>query len=105
MTDGTGGRTTGDVPIGELARRVGISTRTLRHYDAIGLLQPTRTDHAGQRFYDDQAVAVLLRIVAYRDLGMSSRASRNSSSDRCRSVHLARGRVRIGRGVGRGPGR
>lgn len=59
-----------EVPIGELAQRVGISTRTLRHYDAIGLLPPSRTDHAGQRFYDDEAVAVLLRIVALRDLGL-----------------------------------
>jgi DNA-binding transcriptional MerR regulator len=65
------------VPIGELARRVGISTRTLRHYDAIGLLPASWTDHAGKRFYDDEAVAVLLRIVAYRDLGMSLEAIRD----------------------------
>lgn len=67
---GRGDRGAG-VPIGELARRVGVSTRTLRHYDAIGLLPPSSTDHAGRRFYDDASVAALLRIVAYRSLGLS----------------------------------
>ncbi|UEJ81222.1 MerR family transcriptional regulator [Brachybacterium halotolerans subsp. kimchii] len=75
-----------DVPIGELAQRVGISTRTLRHYDAIGLLPPSRTDHAGQRFYDDEAVAVLLRIVALRDLGLGLEAIREMLSRPTSSV-------------------
>ena len=54
-------------PTGELARRAGISTRTLRHYDQIGLLTPTRTSGSGLRFYDAWAVARLQRILLLRE--------------------------------------
>jgi len=58
-------------PTGELARRAGISPRTLRHYDQIGLLTPTRTSGSGLRFYDAWAVARLQRILLLRETGMS----------------------------------
>ena len=38
-------------PIGEVARRTGITVRTLHHYDAIGLLSPPRRSRAGYRLY------------------------------------------------------
>ena len=34
----------------------GVSVRTLHHYDAIGLLKPTRVTDAGYRLYDDTAL-------------------------------------------------
>ena len=37
--------------IQELAQLSGVSTRTLRYYDEIGLLKPARTNEAGYRFY------------------------------------------------------
>ena len=58
-------------PTGELARRAGISPRTLRHYDQIGLLTPTRTSGSGLRYYDAWAVARLQRILLLRETGMS----------------------------------
>ncbi|MDQ1304826.1 MAG: MerR family transcriptional regulator, thiopeptide resistance regulator [Actinomycetota bacterium] len=54
----------------ELASRAGISTRTLRHYDAIGLLTPTRVGTNGYRRYGPDAVARLQRILLLRDLGL-----------------------------------
>ncbi|OSM43579.1 MerR family transcriptional regulator [Nesterenkonia sp. PF2B19] len=56
--------------IQELCRRAGVSSRTLRHYDAVGLLEPTRTGLDGRRHYDADAVARLQQILVLRDLGM-----------------------------------
>lgn len=56
--------------VAELARRAGITTRTLRHYDQIGLLAPSRVTAAGVRHYDADAVARLQRILLLRDVGM-----------------------------------
>jgi len=38
--------------ISELARRTGLTVRTLHHYDAIGLLRPSARSSAGYRLYD-----------------------------------------------------
>ncbi|HEY8608181.1 MAG TPA: MerR family transcriptional regulator [Noviherbaspirillum sp.] len=54
--------------IGELARRTGLTVRTLHHYDAIGLLRPSARSSAGYRMYDRGDVARLHRIQALRRL-------------------------------------
>lgn len=56
-------------PIGEAAARAGVSVRTLRHYDAIGLLAPSRVTHAGYRLYDAAAMDRLNQILFFRELG------------------------------------
>ena len=56
--------------IGALAKRAGVTTRTLRWYDEIGLLKPVRTDEALQRFYGEREAARLWDILFYRSLGM-----------------------------------
>ena len=45
--------------------------RTLRHYDAIGLLAPSETTQAGYRLYDDKALARLEQILYFRELGFA----------------------------------
>ena len=49
--------------IGELAERTGMSIRTLRHYDEIGLLRPSARSEGGFRLYtaDDEARLLLIR--------------------------------------------
>ena len=59
-----------DVSIGEVARATGTTSRTLRHYAAIGLLVPSRTGPGGVRWYDDDALVRLQRILLLRDLGL-----------------------------------
>jgi DNA-binding transcriptional MerR regulator len=54
----------------ELARRAGVTVRTLHHYEALGLLAPLRSD-AGHRRYREGDVAQLLRIVWLRRLGFA----------------------------------
>jgi len=57
--------------IGELAARAGVSVRTLRHYDAIGLLQPNEIMPSGYRIYDETAMAKLEQILYFRELGFA----------------------------------
>ncbi|MGN7187968.1 MerR family transcriptional regulator [Microbacterium enclense] len=49
--------------IGELAERTGLSIRTLRHYDEIGLLRPSARSDGGFRLYtaDDESRLLLIR--------------------------------------------
>lgn len=54
--------------IHEVSKLAGVSVRTLHHYDAIGLLPPTRLTDAGYRLYDDTALARLQSILLFREL-------------------------------------
>ena len=59
-----------EASIQEIARLTGTTSRALRHYDAIGLLAPSRVASAGTRWYDDDALVRLQRILLLRDLGL-----------------------------------
>lgn len=52
----------------EVSRLTGVSVRTLHHYDAIGLLTPTKVTDAGYRMYDDAALRRLQHILLFREL-------------------------------------
>ena len=52
----------------EVSKLTGISIRTLHHYDAIGLLKPSRITEAGYRLYDDEALVRLQSILLFRQL-------------------------------------
>ncbi|MEE2030767.1 MerR family transcriptional regulator [Rhodococcus chondri] len=62
--------------IQELARAAGVTSRTLRHYGDVGVLEPTRTGRSGMRFYDSGALVRLQRILLLRDLGLGLAAIR-----------------------------
>lgn len=55
----------------EVSRITGVSVRTLHHYDAIGLLKPTKVTEAGYRMYDDTALSRLQNILLFRELQFS----------------------------------
>jgi MerR family transcriptional regulator, repressor of the yfmOP operon len=69
--------TTGEVGhaglrIGDAAARVGVSTRTLRYYDELGLLSPSQHTAGGERRYRDGDLVQLRRILELREaLGMN----------------------------------
>ena len=52
----------------EVSILTGVSVRTLHHYDAIGLLHPTRVTDSGYRLYDDTALRRLNAILLLREL-------------------------------------
>lgn len=53
----------------EITKKTGVSVRTLHHYDAIGLLKPTRVTEAGYRYYDEAALERLYLILLFREIG------------------------------------
>jgi DNA-binding transcriptional MerR regulator len=57
--------------IGEMARDAGLTVRTLRHYDQIGLLAARERTDSGHRRYSENDLWRLLRIRALRRLGLS----------------------------------
>ena len=56
--------------INKLAGTSGVSTRTLRYYDQIGLLCPARFSSNGYRIYSQNEVDLLQQILFYRELGV-----------------------------------
>jgi DNA-binding transcriptional MerR regulator len=56
--------------IQDVARAAGTTSRTLRHYDSIGLLAPARIGSNGYRYYDEESLVQLQRILLLRDLGL-----------------------------------
>lgn len=59
-----------DWSIQDIARLSGTTSRTLRHYDSIGLLKPSSVGTNGYRQYDADALARLQRILLLRELGL-----------------------------------
>ncbi len=55
----------------KLGKLAGISTRTLRYYDEIGILKPARINSSGYRIYGQEEVDKLQQILFYRELGVS----------------------------------
>lgn len=54
-----------------LGQIAGVSTRTLRYYDEIGILRPARINSSGYRIYGQEEVDRLQQILFYRELGVS----------------------------------
>ncbi|TVY01950.1 MerR family transcriptional regulator [Cohnella terricola] len=55
----------------KLGQLAGVSTRTLRYYDEIGILKPARINSSGYRIYGTREVNQLQQILFYRELGVS----------------------------------
>ena len=67
------------LPVGETAARLGLTVRTLHHWDEIGLASPAARTRAGYRLYTDADLERLRRIVVYRELGLDLDAIRGHS--------------------------
>ena len=87
--------------VGELARRTGLSVRTLHYYDEIGLLTPSRRTQAGHRLYTADDVVRLQRIKSLQHLGFTLREVRECLDrpdfplGRVIQLHLSRLKERI----------
>ena len=58
-----------EASIQQVARLTGTTSRTLRHYGAVGLLAPSRVGDNGYRWYDDTSLVRLQRILLLRETG------------------------------------
>ncbi len=74
MRTGTGqegavAATSAALTVGQVAADVGVTVRTLHHYDEIGLVRPSDRSHAGYRLYNEADLERLEAVVVYRRLG------------------------------------
>lgn len=54
----------------QLSKLAGVTPRTLHHYDAIGLLKPSRVGGNGYRYYGEESLLLLQQILFYRELDL-----------------------------------
>ena len=59
--------------IGEIAKKSGVTVRTLQYYDSIGLLKPAEVSESGYRYYDENSLESLRKILHYKELGFPLR--------------------------------
>ncbi len=59
-----------ELSIQQIARLAGTTSRTLRHYDELGLVPPSRIGHNGYRYYNEHALVRLQRVLLLRELGL-----------------------------------
>ncbi|MEO6411510.1 MAG: MerR family transcriptional regulator, partial [Pedococcus sp.] len=57
--------------IGDVAERTGLSLRTIRHYEEVGLLREAERSAGGFRLYGEDAVARLLLVKRMKPLDFS----------------------------------
>jgi MerR family transcriptional regulator, thiopeptide resistance regulator len=57
--------------VGELAKLVGVSVRSLHHYDELGLLKPSAGRRSQHRIYDATDVARLQQIISLKSVGLT----------------------------------
>ena len=55
----------------KLAKLAGISSRTIRYYDEIGILKPARINSSGYRIYGTEEVDLLQQILFYREFDVT----------------------------------
>ncbi|AXJ08511.1 MerR family transcriptional regulator [Arthrobacter sp. PM3] len=96
-----------DWSVHQIAKMAGTTGRTLRHYDDIGLLKPSRTGNNGYRYYGRESLVRLQRILLLRDLGLGLPAiaevlSREADAEQALDRHLEwlqQERDRLGRQI------
>ena len=57
--------------VGQVAEQLGVTVRTLHHYDEIGLVAPSERTSAGYRLYTGEDIRRLQQVVVYRRLGFA----------------------------------
>lgn len=61
----------GYMTVGEVAKKMDVTVRTLQHYDREGLLSPSSVSEGGRRLYTDRDIVKLHQILSLKHLGFS----------------------------------
>lgn len=61
----------GGILIGDICRRIGCTPRTIRHYEAEGLLAPVATTPGGRKIYGEEAVSIIRSVQVLKRIGHS----------------------------------
>lgn len=67
----------GYMTIGELAKKMDVTVRTIQHYDQEGLLSPSAISEGGRRLYTDKDIIKLHQILSLKHLGFSLKDIKN----------------------------
>ena len=67
----------GYMTIGELAKKMDVTVRTIQHYDQGGLLSPSAISEGGRRLYTDKDIIKLHQILSLKHLGFSLKDIKN----------------------------
>lgn len=59
----------GYMTVGEVAKKIGVTVRTLQYYDKEGLLSPSAESEGGRRLYTDKDLVILHQIISLKSLG------------------------------------
>lgn len=57
--------------VGEVAKKIGVTVRTLQYYNKEGLLSPSAESEGGRRLYTDKDLIKLHQIISLKSLGFS----------------------------------
>lgn len=83
------------LPVSQVARRTGVTVRTLHHYEQLGLLRPAARSEAGYRLYGEAELRRLQHIVSLKALGLTLAAIGDSlDADAPSLVNAVLGQVR-----------
>lgn len=61
----------GYMTVGEVAKKMGVTVRTLQYYDKEGIFSPTAESEGGRRLYTDKDLIILHQIISFKSLGFS----------------------------------
>ena len=64
------------VPIGEAAKKAGVSRQSLQYYLMVGLLEPTEVTPTGRRLFDEKSIELIKLIKKFNKSGYPLRAIR-----------------------------
>lgn len=67
--------------VGDLAKLTGLTVRTLRFYDQIGLLSPSGQTESGHRLYSESNLSRLHQILSLKELGLSLEEIKSTLND------------------------
>lgn len=81
--------------VGRTAALVGVSVKTLHHWDAIGLVRPGDRTWAGHRVYGGDDIARIHRVLVYRELGFPLAEIGRILDDPAAEAHLRRQRTEL----------
>jgi len=65
------------IPIGEAAKKAGVSRQSLQYYLMIGLLEPTEVTPTGRRMFDEKSIELIKLIKKLNESGYPLRAIRD----------------------------
>lgn len=90
-----------ELTVGAVARLVGVTVRTLHHWDEIGLVQPSGRAWSGYRLYDSADIVRIHRVLVYREVGMPLARIAEVLDQASDSAHLLRQRELLAERISR----